>query len=315
MTAAHTDTTYNGKFDRIKHLLGRHTPGHPIRRAVLLPTTGMVADKTQYPELPEVSVLSQLCETVFKMEPCHIPVLLERAFEHNINTAWEALYDDIMCGIPIDATAYAPDFIKHMVQAAGTNQLKYLYTVSHLATVTKDWLTCIHDDAHDEHMSSDRLLDAMVSCMEQKQVTQKTHEYPGLIPILQQVVARLCPSIQIVSTYIMNTPGSCILFLKHPEFTHLAMVPDLGTRLCAYTRTLHPEDRGNTLACIAKLTQKGMMISDNIGKETLMALSTRRFDIRVAAAAAVITREEPDPFTRQVARLIETLAATIASGM
>jgi len=59
--------------------------------------------------------------------------------------------------------------------------------------------------------------------------------------------------------------------------------------------------------------QRGHSVRHAVGLDTLMALSSKRFDIGVAAAAAVIAREDENDVVRQLARLIESLAATIST--
>jgi hypothetical protein len=301
-----TDPNSSGEpVDALTRLLVQDT-GQRIRRAVLT-EQGTVADKTTYPSLQEVPVLSEICALLFaNTEPRHAPELLRRAFKYGIASAWQAVYDDITCNLYIDAAEYTEDFMKHLIEACSIAQPTRLFCICHFA-IQHDWPPMDYELFQGHTALVDDFVRAVVSLVVACPVL------PTLLDYLQTIMRRICPPIETVYQYMKDQPGSCVLFLQHPDLGHLIMKQDLGNHLCAYAETRRPEERNHILTCIAKLVQMGLPICTNIGKETLMALSSRRFDINVAAAAAVIAREEPDPTVQQLARLIETLAATIAA--
>lgn len=272
--------------------------GQPIRRAVLL-STGLVADKKDHPELSEVDALSELCAHVFPVEPRHTPLLLRKAFSYNVDSAWQAIHDDLSCNIDMDASAYVEEFTRHMIAATSRNQM---FSVCSFAVNTPQW----HLDATDDPEPVDRLLDAFVRYLD-------TTRGSDMVELFQAIVARCIPNVDAVYTRIMQTPSSAVLFLRHPEIGHLVMKAGVGQHICEYATTLRPEDRYHPLAVVATLMQRGHSVRHAVGLDTLMALSSKRFDIGVAAAAAVIAREDENDVVRQLARLIESLAATIST--
>jgi hypothetical protein len=84
--------------------------GRVPRRAVLLPDGGL-GDRAQHPELPEVELLSRLCElgrqaTGQARYPRRTEDLLGEALASNAPGAWDALKDDVFSGdVDFDAAA------------------------------------------------------------------------------------------------------------------------------------------------------------------------------------------------------------------
>lgn len=84
--------------------------GRYPRRAVLLPD-GALSDRAQHPELPEVELLSRLCELARKAAgqpvwPRRTAELLDGALASNAPGAWECLRDDLLTGdLDLDAAA------------------------------------------------------------------------------------------------------------------------------------------------------------------------------------------------------------------
>ena len=279
-----------------------------VRRAVLL-ETGLVADKKDHPLLEEVPILSELCAIVFPdTEPRHPPELLRRAFDYGIPSAWDAVYDDIVSDISIDASSYTEEYLRHMIEACTTMQSTRLFSVCYFAS-KENWPSTNMD----LHPFVSDLMRAMVAFIRAQGDVSRPYKKlcPKIVPYLQTVIERLCPPVDAVYEWILQTPESCILFQHHPDLGHLVMKQGLGQHLFTYAERVRPDERYHVLMFIAKLVQNGMPVVHPLGSQTLMALSGTRFDIKVAAAAAVIAREESDPTIEHLARLIETLAATI----
>ena len=273
--------------------------GARIRRAVLT-DTGLLADQADHPSLPEIDMLSEICGRLFPgTEPRHSPILLQRAFKFNVITAWAAIYDDLKCDVKFDVSSYTDDFASEMLRA--TNW-KHLYVVAKFASSTAGWTL----DDPESIQSLIRQFVIMVKECDQDLAS-------NMMEVLQDVVSQINPSVDTVYKTVMEMPSSAGLFIKHQELSHLAMKVGIGHCVCEYTATQRAEDRYYTLAFVAKLIQLGHRVTHPVGLDTLTSLSSKRFDIHIAAAAAVIAREDDDPTVRHLTRLIETLAATIHS--
>lgn len=90
------------------------------RRVVLLPDGGL-GDRAQHPELPEVELLSRLCELARTAAgqpvwPRRTAELLDAALASNAPGAWEALRDDLLTGdLDLEAAAAV---LRHSSNAA-----------------------------------------------------------------------------------------------------------------------------------------------------------------------------------------------------
>lgn len=82
--------------------------GRVPRRAVLLPD-GALADRAAHPDVPELELVSRLCEIAClaagqPVYPRHTATLLETALACNAPGAWEAVKDDLVTGdLDLDA--------------------------------------------------------------------------------------------------------------------------------------------------------------------------------------------------------------------
>lgn len=255
--------------------------GHGIpRRVVVLPETGLVCDKTRAPSLPEISSLSEIVHVLFKTEPRDPETLLRRCVIDDVPTAWIALRDDLVLGysfvVPEDLISHFVKLIHSQPGAVRTYVcLKLIPKYARTEATLKH--ACSLEDVH--------VLDA---CRE--------------MDIDIQYAARL----------MMTYPETSVAFITHPRLLDVhRFQPTLCSTLCDYAMTVR--DRYPPLSIVAQLVHAGIAPPPDhpVGLDTLQKLRKGKFNVKLAAAAAVLCQCHTDAVVRNLSGVIETLSATI----
>jgi hypothetical protein len=255
--------------------------GHGIpRRVVVLPDTGLICDKTRAPTVPEISSLSEVFHTLFQTEPRDAETLLRRCVIDDVSTAWMALRDDLVMGysflVPDELVSH---FVKLLDSRPGPVQtfacLKLI--PKHARTEATLLHACTLKDAHVLEVCRDMDIDI-------------------------HTVARL----------LVTHPETSVAFITHPRLLDVHRLQPMVCRvLCDYASTAH--DKYPPLSIVAQLVHAGIAPPKDhpVGLDTLQKLRKGKFNVKLAAAAAVLCQHHTDPVVRNLSAVIETLSATI----
>lgn len=265
--------------DAVKSLLDPCGYGIP-RRAVVLPETGLVCDKTRAPDLPELDCLSQLCHVLFGTEPRDPELLMRRALD-DIPAAWDALKDDLLLGISFDVPH---DLVGEFVRV-----------LSHAPNATQAYVCLKLVPQHA------RIESVLLSCLS----------------LRDDLVLNACSSLSIdvhtMAHMLVTHPRSAAIFVTHPKLLDVyRLQPTVCTVLCDHAMTLPVNDRYPPLSVVAQLVHSGIAPPKDhpVVLDTLTTMR-RNYDVKLAAAAAVLGQSHSDPTVRALSRVIETLGATI----
>lgn len=268
-----------------KTLLGLLDPrgtGKVPRRAVLL-DCGLIVDRTEAPDKPEVHVVSQIARAVFDTEPRDPNDLLHRALVLNVPSAWDALKDDLVLGysfvLPNNMVSHAHRHLVHHPTPAKA------YVCSRLL---------LHTDVP-KNIFDDLPVGAIADMPE------------DAVLAVQTMLQALQPDVAKVAKVLRDAPNACRLFLTHTRLSQLPYHdPQLLDHLCEHAASVPVKLRYPTLALVAVVCQSGVRFSHDVGVQTLEALAKTKFDVKLAAAAAVVAGPKCT-----LSPLIETLAAAV----
>lgn len=263
-----------------------------IRRAVLCPTTGCIIDKTKAPDQPEIDSISEICSRILDVEPRHSKELLHRAIVLNKMEAWNALYDDIRLGYTFDASMYQIMLHHHLMN---TRSCQQLYVIGVLFGNRIDGLDIQDISTAIQQYTKDPL-------------------YIPTIEIYQKIVQVLCPDTEDVAQILLHHPELSGLFATHPLLVDVYVKHrNLPTVLCDYALSVDVSQRYYPLSIVAIFIHNGLHIQHPVGLDTLCQLRRKKFDIKVCAAACVVSQSSSTttPEIKHLCTLIETLCATI----
>ena len=286
--------------DRLRGLL-RHAGEKPPRRAVLAGPGRLVADKSRAPGEPEVDVLSEICHVVFGTEPRDARALLDRALVQNVPEAWAALRDDLVWGYPVNVDH---DHVPHVVAAllAQPPDECRVFACSKLIM-----------------SSSGAAWDPLVAALPRIVRAVSALESDVAAAAVREVIAHFGVAPACIADCVSTCPRSAVLFLGTSTQDLLAAhraAPQLVARVHAHARALPAAQRYAPLAFLASLAQAGAPVdaasTSALGVDTLVDLRRQKFDLRVAAAAAVLAQSCADPAIAALVHVIETLAASLA---
>lgn len=268
--------------DAVRKLVDPMRTGNIPRRVVVSPETGLVCDITSAPHLPECEVLSEICSVMYNTEPRNPTDLVRRAFDDNIQTAWEAMRDDILVG--------------YTFEIPQTSVRKWLYAGDELRVS----VCC-------------RLVSQKIGHIEYGRLASRPFT-DDTFAALQHVVAASIPTPETVATLVCEFPRCCRMFLRYPRIVDLPLFrSDIGLKVCEYASTVDIGKRYPALAMASLVARAGAKIDPDIGASTLTQIRRSRIDIRLAAAAAGLAATAGNPTHRAMAGLIESLAAHIQS--
>jgi hypothetical protein len=263
----------------IQTLIDPYGYGIP-RRVVVLPETGVLCDKTRAPTLPEISSLSEVLHQLFHTEPRDPETLLRRCVIDGVSTAWTALRDDLVIGyafhVPEDLVSH---FVKLLNSKPGPVQTFVCLKLipKHARTEATLLHACSLRDAH-----------VIEACRE--------------MDLDIHTVARL----------MVSHPETSVAFITHPRLLEVhRLQPTLCRVLCDYA--LSAKDKYPPLSIVAQLVHSGVAPPKDhpVGLDTLQKLKKGKFNVKLAAAAAVLCQHHTDPIVRNLSAVVETLSATI----
>jgi hypothetical protein len=285
--------------ETLKGILDPYKEG--VRRAVIT-DTGLVRDKKYEPEKNECAVLSEVCRVVFDAEPRDIDLLLEKTYINNIQSAWNALYDDVKLGLVVPRVEM---YMKHiMAHMRGSTSAKQVYISGKLAVAyaKKTETVKLHEPFDTQ---------ATVNTIKSFATDEL---YPDLIETYQEVIQYTIPSIEDVANVIQAQPDTCALFLKHPHLDHLCtLFPDLLMVLSSAASTVHVAERQPYMMMMALLVRHGHRVDSPVALDTLAKLRSTKFHLNLAAASAIVASTTPrqDPTVTSLCMLVETLCTVI----
>jgi len=287
--------------DDLRRILDPYKEG--VRRAVVT-ETGLVRDMKHDPDKEECAVLSEVCRIVFEAETRDVRELLERAYIHNIEAAWNALFDDVRLGLVIPhVDKFVSNIMINMHHTTSAQQLyvsgKLIVTYAHKANLQK-----IQEP-----------FDASVVVKVLESLSTDVL-YPDLVDVYQQVVTVTIPPIDDVADIIMKTPSSCALFIRHPHIDHLCtMFPALLTVLADAAASVSVTRRQPYMVMLALMTRQGHRLDAerSVALDTLTGLRSTKFHLNVAASSAIVagSQKNQDPRVVSLCVLIETLCSVI----
>lgn len=284
--------------ETLRNILDPYKEG--VRRAVIT-DTGLVRDKKFEPAKDECAVLSEVCRVVFDAEPRDIDLLLEKTYINNIQSAWDALYDDVKLGLVIPKIDV---YLKHiMAHTRGSCSPKQMYISGKLAVAyAKKTETVKLQEPFD--------VKATVDTMESF-VTDPL--YQDIVQTYQEVVQYTIPPIEEVAEIIQQRPNTCALFLKHPHLDHLCtLFPDLLMVLASAAEAVHVSKRQPYMMMMALLVRQGHRVNSPVALDTLAKLRSTKFHLNLAAASAIVASStQQDPTVTSLCMLIETLCTVI----
>jgi hypothetical protein len=263
----------------IKTLIDPYGHGIP-RRVVVLPDTGLLCDKTRAPTLPEISSLSEVVHLLYDTEPRDPEALLRRCVIDDVPTAWTALRDDLVLGyafkVPEELVGH---FLKLLDSKPGAVQTFVCLKLipKHARTEATLVHACSLRDAH-----------VLEACRE--------------MDIDIHTAARL----------LVSHPETSVAFITHPRLLEVHLLqPTVCRVLCDYA--MSAKDMYPPLSIVAQLVHSGVAPPTDhpVGLDTLQKLRKGKFNVKLAAAAAVLCQHHPDPIVRNLSAVIETLSATI----
>jgi len=271
--------------------------GHGVpRRAVLAGPGRLAVDKSRAPDQPEVDVISEICHLCFQTEPRHAVELMDRALVQDLPDAWTALRDDLVWGYPVPV---CQDHVPHIVAA--------LYRPSECRVFVCAKLIASSDDAVCWSSLEDSFEDVL------RHVTTVDSEVAA--SAFQEVVARLGIDAAVVAECLCQHPASAKMFLGlcHADLLGVARAaPHLADVLETHARSLPAGKRYPTLAFLATLAHAGVRVGKpQLGVDTLVELRRQKYDVRLAAAAAVLAQTHDDPTVAALVHAVESLACTL----
>ena len=284
--------------DTLRVLLDPLDRGVIPRRVAVLQDSGLVVDRLWAPDAAEVDVLSEIAHLFFATEPRRPGDLLRRALIDDVPTAWDALRDDISLGIPVPVRGFEEHVVRHLSARPTATRA---YVCGHLLLAAGPdagaWKT-LDLSAVVRHLAA---LDSEAAFL----VFQRVLETAPL-PIAQ------------VAEILRATPGAAAMFLGHPHLVQLVSVDrELPGALCDYAASRPVAQRYPALAIVAIMCHSGMKFAHPVGLDTLRSLRKAKFDVALAAAAAVIAQQSApeSPDIAALAGIVETLAANLQKAL
>lgn len=287
--------------DDLKRILDPYKEG--VRRAVVT-ESGLVRDMKHDPGKEECDVLSEVCRIVFEAETRDVRELLERAYVHNIEAAWNALFDDVRLGLVIP---HVDMFVTNiMINMHHTTSAKHMYVSGKMIV------------SYAQQADIQKIRDPFDASVVVKNLESLSTDalYPDLVEVYQQVMAVTIPPIDDVADIIMNTPSSCAFFTKHPHVDHLCtMFPALLTVLADAADAVPVTQRQPYMVMLALMTRQGHRLEAQrtVALETLKGLRSTKFHLNIAASSAIVagSQKNQDPAIVSLCVLIETLCSVI----
>lgn len=272
---------------------------HGVRRAVVT-DDGLVQDKTHHPDLTEIQVLSNICHVVFHTEPRDAQTLLHRAFIEDIQTAWDALADDIRLGI-VEYTGFE-SYIQHVYPC-----IRNAYTFEKVYVAAS--LLAAYHEATDIPMNGKIQFQECVSAVRK----YTTHpKYQDLVAAFQKLVRSIMFPVRDIGDILTTNPESCDLCIYHPHIDQVCIShPEVVQILSDAAMALAPPKRQPYMVMLALFSRHGSRITHPVGLDTLVALRHHTFHLNLAAASAVLAQPQTDSTVASLCALIETLCTVI----
>lgn len=265
--------------------LGRGVP----RRAVY---TDVITDLTDAPDAPELDAVSEICHLVFGTETRHPGTLLTRALDLDIPSAWSALCDDLTTGHAFAVTDRVAAAVPHALLRRPPTEAR---------TVACALLAASAPDALRAPLRA-RLVDIVG--------VQAALASPAAVASLQKLVTAAAPPPADVATILTRYPYAAkAVLLCDLRAAHACDPGGVVQSLETYARARAPLARTDALSALAALVQQGVAVRTDLGAETLVRVAGLKYDVRLAAACAVLMRGDGGGARCTVARLVESLAA------
>jgi len=283
------------EFSRIRRLLDPLERGTIPRRAVV--SGGLIRDRCDAPECPELDAVSEVCACLFpgEREPREPATLLARAVRDNIESAWQAILDDVRLGHTFEVSTHQSARIAEILCTAPT--VRVVRAASVLMSSS-------------ESSIRDRIVEIIgkVGALESESANAAMQTILDSLRLDASVVAR------------------CVLL--HPHAVKCVLTQDLGAAYAAcpsivdavesWTRSLPAPSRVAGISALAVMAQRGVPVRTSLGIETLREVSRSKFDVRLAVGSAILVRLDPEsasPDAVAIARVIESLATTLQTAL
>ena len=289
------------EFSRIRRLLDPLERGTIPRRAVV--SGGLIRDRCDAPECPELDAVSEVCACLFpgEREPREPATLLVRAVRDNIESAWQAILDDVRLGHTFQVSTHQSARIAEILCTAPT--VRVVRAASVLMSST-EIATCAGISIRDRIVE----IVGKVGALESESANAAMQTILDSLRLDASVVAR------------------CVLL--HPHAVKCVLTQDLGAAYSAcpsivdavesWTRSLPAPSRVAGISALAVMAQRGVPVRTSLGIETLREVSRSKFDVRLAVGSAILVRLDPEsasPDAVAIARVIESLATTLQTAL
>lgn len=285
--------------ETLKTLLDPYKEG--VRRAVIT-DAGLIRDKKFEPDKDECTVLSEVCRVVFDTETRDARALIQKAYIDGLETAWNALFDDVRLGLTVPNTEM---YVQHiMAHTRSTTSAKKLY-VSGVLLVAHAKKTGVLKlkEPFDVHMTAKVI-----------ETFSTDPLYDDIVHVFQEVVQYTIPPIEDVADVITACPKMCALFPKHPHIDHLCtLFPNLVKVLSDAAATVPVTARQPYMVMLALMVRHGHHVNSTVAIETLTRLRSTKFHLNLAASSAIVatSASQQDPTVTALCMLVETLCTVI----
>jgi len=280
-----------GRLRRVLDPLGYGIP----RRAVISASSRVVMDKSRAVDETEIGSISEVCSIIFGTEPRHPADLLRRAFTSSSkDSTWQALRDDIVWEYPVTlGLEYVGDVVR--VLLAQPDECR--------AFVCLKLVVGTSPEVWEGLMESFVDIAGQIAAIDSEVVVLAFRETLTFLNVPRQTLYDM----------VMRYPQT----VKFLRYTDIAGVYDCGhavvEKLIEYARTLPAPQRTGPLVFLAVLTQHSILPrgAAALGLETLVGLKRVKYDVQVAASAAVLAQCEESSVVASLAAVIESLAAAL----